>query len=524
MNEILSQASICGCCANRRRFLAAGCGACAASLSPFSLGRSVAAEGQTARPRVRLIFACWGVKQPVATWPHIGHDFAPRIKEVEAKLRRACPGVELLPALAHSPDDAEKLLAAGETDRIDGYVIYQMNNWVRAMQPIVVSGKPTLVADYNYAGSGGFLVFTAGLKRKHDNFSFISSSSLDDLAEAIKCFELLGRGGTTAEFVAACDRLRRERTMRERPLECLEDPLRFADVGDCLEAMKRSKLLVVGPPMQKTPVRSIREKLGIEVILTGYDEIAAAAEAVDEAQAREIVERWQSTAAAIDLADADDTLLKSAQNYLAQKAVMKQHGAEAITINCLGGFYGGHLKGYPCLGFVELLNDGLIGACEADLISSVSMIAVNHLAGRPGFISDPVLDTSKRQIIYAHCVATTKPLGPETRANKYEIHTHSEDRRGASVRSFLPEGYMLTTLEIHPWREEILCHRGKAVENVVNDLACRTKLACEVQGDFEKLFTFWDRYGWHRVTFYGDLLEPVKELAAALRFKFVEEA
>jgi hypothetical protein len=32
------------------------------------------------------------------------------------------------------------------------------------------------------------------------------------------------------------------------------------------------------------------------------------------------------------------------------------------------------------------------------------------------------------------------------------------------------------------------------------------------------------QYGWHRVTFYGDLREPVKELAAALRFKFVEEA
>jgi hypothetical protein len=40
----------------------------------------------------------------------------------------------------------------------------------------------------------------------------------------------------------------------------------------------------------------------------------------------------------------------------------------------------------------------------------------------------------------------------------------------------------------------------------------------------EKLFTFWDQYGWHRVTFYGDLREPVRELAAALKFQFVEEA
>ncbi len=43
-------------------------------------------------------------------------------------------------------------------------------------------------------------------------------------------------------------------------------------------------------------------------------------------------------------------------------------------------------------------------------------------------------------------------------------------------------------------------------------------------GDVEKLFTFWDQYGSRRVTFYGDLREPVKELAAALKFRFVEEA
>jgi hypothetical protein len=59
---------------------------------------------------------------------------------------------------------------------------------------------------------------------------------------------------------------------------------------------------------------------------------------------------------------------------------------------------------------------------------------------------------------------------------------------------------------------------------VVIDRACRTKLAGEIVGDVEKLFTFWDQYGWHRVTFYGDLREPVRELAAALKFQFTEEA
>lgn len=79
-------------------------------------------------------------------------------------------------------------------------------------------------------------------------------------------------------------------------------------------------------------------------------------------------------------------------------------------------------------------------------------------------------------------------------------------------------------MEIHPVRKEILFHQGRAEENVIQDRACRTKLACHVEGDFEKLFHYWDTYGWHRVSFYGDLREPVRELAAAIGFQFVEEA
>ena len=58
----------------------------------------------------------------------------------------------------------------------------------------------------------------------------------------------------------------------------------------------------------------------------------------------------------------------------------------------------------------------------------------------------------------------------------------------------------------------------------MEDRACRTKLAVEPDGDFEKLFTQWDRFGWHRVTVYGDLKEPLFEIADMLGWKVIEEA
>jgi L-fucose isomerase-like protein len=470
-----------------------------------------------------MIFACWALKQDRPTWPHIGYDFAPDVERVTTALTRMCPKVEFITTLAHSPEDAQKLLAAGEADRVDGYIVYQMNNWVQVMQTIVGSGKPTIVADFPYSGSGGFLVYTAGLRRAHKNFSVVASSNVEDLAAAAACFDVVKQGGSVEDFVAACDRVRQERTRGGDPAPCQEDALQVADIGQCLEAMKRTKLLTVGGKMQNVAA-AIKQHLGIDVVEVPFEELSAACEQADVEQARQLAARWKSAARSVQLDEPDATLEQSARLYLAQQAVLKKYDAEAITINCLGGFYGGHLKAYPCLGFVELLDVGLIGACEADLLSTTTMIAMKHLVGRPGFISDPVLDTSKRQIIYAHCVAPTRMFGPAGAANPYEILTHSEDRKGASVRSFLPLGYMTTTLEIHPGRQEILLHRAKAVENVVIDRACRTKLAGEIVGDMEKIFAFWDTYGWHRVTFHGDLREPVQELAAALKFKLTEEA
>lgn len=465
------------------------------------------------------------MKQDRPTWPYIGYDFTADIKRVTSALQQLCPEVELLPVVAHTPEHAEKLLAADKADRVDGYVIYQMNNWAKAMLPVIASGKPTIVADFIFAGTGGSLVYTSDLRTKHNNFSLVASSKIEDLAEAIKRFRLLRKGATPAEFAAACDRLRRERTPTESLSACKDDPLQIASISDCIAAMKRTKLISVGKKMRDVS-KEVKQQLGIDIVDVSYEEIAAAYEATDRDRAREHAARWKSEARSIELDDVDATLEGSGRMYLALQDVMKKHQSDSITVECLGGFYGGFFKAYPCMGFVELLNAGKIGACQADILSSVTMIAMKHLINRPGYISNPAIDTSKRRIIYTHCVSTTKPFGPDSSANPYSILTHTEDQSGASVRSYLPEGYMTTTLEIQPARREILCHCAKSVENLTNPRGCRTKLSCEVVGDMEKLLTFWDRdrYYWHRVTFFGDLWEPVKELAAALRFKFVEEA
>lgn len=519
MNKRQTISNLSGGGLNRRQFLTAGCAACAGAMGLMGAPCRLLAAADKSVARIRIIYSLHGEQQTGPDWPNKGFDFGPVMQRTKAELTRRCSGLEFVSSMATGPEQAQKIVEEDQTQKIDGYLVFQMNCWNRVVQTIAATGKPVLYADFQYGGSGGFLVYTAGfLRSQAPNVGFVASSQMDDLAAAVNCFKQFKPEGPS--FASMVAKTRSAKTPRPGNLQCQSDTLKTLDAGECLRRMKESKILAVSGP-ESGPGQPIMD---IPLTRVSFAEVNEAWKAADPDEAKSIAERWQKDAAFVE-GVSFETLQQSAAMYLAQKAVLKKHGANAITINCLGGFYGGHIHAYPCLGFHELLNEGLVGACECDIRSTAAMVALTHLTqGRPGYISDPVIDTAKRQIIYAHCVASNRPFGPQGKANPFQILTHSEDRQGASVRSLLPVNYMTTTVEISQERKEILLHQAKAVANDPDDRACRTKLAAEPVGDLEKLFTQWDHWGWHRVTYYGDLKQPVYALADVLGWKVVEEA
>lgn len=466
---------------NRREFLA-GCGACAAGLSAMNLG-AVAAKAASvaqasrptaAQPKIRLVFS--HIKPDTPTWPNIGYDYEGRKKEITTRLAEKCPGIEFLPVTVYNAEEAKKILA--EDKDVDGYVSYMVGIWTGAPAVIAASGKPTIMVDDLYAGSGEFLIAHAAARRAGQKVVGVSSSSFDDVVEAMRLFEVLHK-------------------------------------------LKASNLLVFATWDTKGVGKQIKDVFGTNLIQPANEELNEAFAKADQNEAREIAAGWMGGAEKI-IEPSKEEIEKSAGMYLGMRELMRRHDARAITIACLHLFYGGKLSAYPCLGFWQLNNDGYVGACEADLRSTVTMLVMSYLTGRPGFISDPVIDTSKNQIIYAHCVAPTKVLGPEGPTNPYHIRSHSEDRKGAAIRSIMPLNEMTTTILFEPARKEMIIHQGKTVDNIDEDKACRTKLAVEVP-NARKLLDEWDRWGWHRVTFYGDLRNQVTDLCALMGVKVIDE-
>ena len=506
----------------RRRFVSQ-CAACMACGAASLLGGipAWAAKPAPRRTKVRLVFCETPNDAPI--WPNVGYDFAVRRQQITKLLTRKCPDVEFL--TARLMNEAQQTDAVLRQDaEVDGYLVcIQGLGWNNDIVKLCATGKPTLLVDNLFGGSGLFITKIAAIMKAGYPVDWVSSSNDRDLADSARQFAGLAKARSGAETVAAFRAARRRNTPAMTSWACKNDPIHALDMDKALQQLRQTRLLVVGGGWGGDAFRQAsKEVTGVEFVPVSFEEMAAAHAQADPKAAQAFADHWMEKARTLG-GIKPEVIVQSGALYVGMKRLLAKHGAHGISINCLGGFYGGHLKAYPCLGFSQLNNDGLVGGCEADQMSALTMAVMGVLTNRPGFISDPVIDTAKNAIVYAHCVAMTKPFGPDGAANPYEILTHSEDRQGAAIRSLLPVGYLTTTLEINPTSRQVLIHRAKTVGNNPSDLACRTKLEAVVKGDLEKLTEQWSM-GWHRVTFYGDLQPHVEELCRRLKLQLIEEA
>jgi hypothetical protein len=376
--------------------------------------------GNRTKAKIRLVFShhredAQG-KQSEQGWPYLGYDHGTMRKEVLAKLQASCPDSEFLPAVAFSVADAQKILEQDKSQQIDGYLSYMLGGWAQAGQTFARAGKPTIYVGDLYGASGEILMAISEAKRSGLKAFGVTSSRFEDVVQAVKCFE-------------------------------------------CLKKLKSSVILDVGAAPGDLG-KAIDQVFGTKVLLITFEQLDAAYKKADRAQAHELAKKWIGQAQKL-VEPTPQEMDQSAAMYLGMRSLLADHHAQAITINCLGGFYSGKMEAYPCLGHFQLNNDGLVGACEADLQSTITMLLMGYLVGKPGYISDPVVDTATNRVIYLHCVAPNKVFGPDGPANPYLIRSHAEDRKGAAVQSLMPAGHIVTTLEFAPTRRQVVIHRPR---------------------------------------------------------------
>jgi len=500
-----------------RRSFVKGCGIVLATGARMVSGISPADEPDDKPVRVGLVF----LSRAGASWPHPQYDVEARQKEILNLLEEGCREVEFVPVVVCNRDEVQK--AVSIKDQVDGYLVYVVTlTWslTGAITAIGKLGKPMVVADEYIGGSGVFLVGYSRLCREGVPACGVATTRMSDLVAVARCFADLKPGTTPDVFARKCQDVYRKTFAPVGEMKCLDDPLKLTHIGQAVRQFKNSRFLVVG----RGKSGQEQDFLGAKGIYIGFDEFNALYDQVDRHQAAEWADRWTKEADKV-VEPTPEWLRKAGAVYLATLELCKRYDTDTVTMNCLGGFNAGKLPAYPCLGFMQLLNDGGHGVCEAMPDDTLSMLMARILTGRPGYVSDPVLDTAKNQIVYAHCVATTKAFGPQGSSNMYRIRTlHDLDPRGTCAQSFLPVGYMTTSFRTNFARKTMVIHQAKSVGNLDAPRGCRTQLVGEVRGDIGKLFDQWDLFGWHRVTVFGDVKEPLIEFGKALGLGVVEEA
>lgn len=206
--------------------------------------------------------------------------------------------------------------------------------------------------------------------------------------------------------------------------------------------------------------------------------------------------------------------------YLAIRTLLLREKANAITIDCLGGFRRGVLPAYPCVAWSRLNDQGLYGVCEADLLSTMTQLLVTSFCGKPGFVSDPVFDVSRNEVIHAHCVAATCLEGIDGARSPYIIRSHMEDNKGVSMQVLVPASGRVTVARF-TGPEKMLVSTGEACGNVEERRGCRTKLRTRV-ADARKLLEHYSGE-LHRVVFFGDYVDRITRLGRLLGYDTISE-
>ena len=467
-------------CINRRCFLHhTGLGLAAlGAVIPFGTQfiRAASPSATTAAPRTRVGRVYLGHPHP--GWPSSTVDLDAEVKRFEDHFAQLAPELADIDFVdAGLVQTGEQLAAArAKFQDVDGILaIHVTMGTGPAIKSLIETGRPVMVFFMPYSGHEWHII--AGLQREGKLVEALPSSDYRDLAVAVRPFRAL---------------------RRLRETRVLHVSQGAADPKYC---------------------EAIRARFGTEIRSLGLPELEQAWKAADDAAVTADADRWIREAEKV-VEPTREEIVKGARMSVAMQDLMAQHGAIAVTMNCLGMGLVDRGMGYPCLGFVRMNNVGQCGVCEADLKSTMTQLIFQHLVGKPGFVTDPLFDYATSAIIHAHCVAATQMEGPGTAVSPYVIRSHLEDGKGVSLQVRLPVGQKVSMARLIG-TDLMLFSTGDAVDSPFEERACRTKLTMKVANP-DRFLENWS-CGLHRVVFYGDHTRDLRRFCRFAGIRILRE-
>lgn len=209
---------------------------------------------------------------------------------------------------------------------------------------------------------------------------------------------------------------------------------------------------------------------------------------------------------------AESDIVESAKTYFVFKKLIQEEGADAVMMNCLPGLRKPHQHVPPCMGYMNLRDEGIPMGCESDLDATLTMMLQQYLFDRPGFQHNPSVDTEKNLYFCAHCTAPTRMNGPGGPRERFILRNHAEAGWGVVPRVLMKADQEVTIAKYlsskNGEKSQLLLYSGNIVGCPPNPPAggCRTNVVTTIS----ELDDVAQLKGHHLCMIYGNFVKELK--------------
>ncbi|MEM3695232.1 MAG: hypothetical protein QXJ11_04665 [Candidatus Bathyarchaeia archaeon] len=304
------------------------------------------------------------------------------------------------------------------------------------------------------------------------------------------------------------------------------------DINDYLETisvrerLRRTKILVLNedyPHWERFLSRvqggreAIKKRFGIELEYVQSEDVMKRWEKIDDAVAEQLVEKWMREADKI--VEPSKTDVKAvAKLYILMKDLLSEKNAQAITMA-----YGDNPLPVPCFAYTNLRDEGIPAACEADIISLLSMVILHYVAEKPCFMGNTFVDTKDDALVLSHCVCPRKMEGYNADASPYILRRYHTESFTGSLTAFVKMkiGQEVTVCRLSGDLKNMVVANGVIMDctEMDSERYCRITVKVKIKNSREFVHK---TSGNHHVMVYGDYREQLKRLNSLLNINTIE--
>jgi len=208
------------------------------------------------------------------------------------------------------------------------------------------------------------------------------------------------------------------------------------------------------------------------------------------------------------LEPAEPEIIAAARVHFANKRILQAEQGDAIMMDCLRR---GELM--PCMSYMSLRDEGIPAGCENDLGATLTLMLIQHLFERPGFLANPAFETEKNHFFASHCTCASKLFGPARPPEPYLLRNYAHTNDPTCVPQVLwREGEDVTMAHyVVGTTPQMLVYSGKVVKSYAMPPVggCRTNVEITIN----ELDDVCDVKGHHNILFYGSRAKQLRQFA-----------